>query len=92
MPRTKRQRNAELQPYFPGSVIRNLNPCRAPLGYESVQLTPELSALISREALGVFTDTANQGHSFERCLSSVMLTGMAYAAGAISESETAQKP
>ena len=70
-----------LQPYFPGSVVRNRNVIRCPQGYETIDgATKEQIAMLSRLAVEAFTGIANAGYSFEHCLSTVFISGMALAA------------
>lgn len=67
-----------LQPYHPGSMARTHRRRDIPEGYDTVpNTTPEQAEMLSRLAVETFVEMANLGRTFEECLTTVFVSGMA---------------
>lgn len=74
MPTQKPHFELTLNTAVPGSIL-NTNIRRKPTDFNGIKLTDDQRELVSRLAVSTFTAMANNGHTFESCLSAIYLTG-----------------
>lgn len=61
------------------NAVHQSKPMGRPIGFGTHEISHESKAMLQNLAAEIFSDMANQGHSFQDCLLAVLASGMQFA-------------